>query len=52
MTDTKKILSRNEVPQQDTWAMEDLFASDLLWQQAYDEIQKEIEEIRKQPSPY
>jgi len=42
MANTKKILSRNEIPREETWAIEDLFASDALWLKAYEEIQDEL----------
>ena len=33
MENTKKIPSRSEIAQEDKWAVEDLFATDELWEQ-------------------
>ena len=34
MAETTKIRNRSEIPVEDTWAIEDLFASDEAWEQA------------------
>ena len=33
MEETKKILSRSQIPEKDKWAIEDLYATDQLWEQ-------------------
>ena len=36
----KTLPEREEIPVEDTWALEDIFASDELWMKEFDEIQK------------
>jgi oligoendopeptidase F len=40
MAEKKKLQKRNEVDKKFTWAIEDLYASDDLWQQEYEEIKE------------
>ena len=40
MVEKKKLQKRNEVDKKFTWAMEDLYASDDLWQQEYEKIKE------------
>ena len=41
MADTKKILERSEIKEQDKWAISDIYASDELWQKDL-EVMKEL----------
>ena len=41
MAETTKIRKRSEIPVEDTWAVEDLFASDEAWEQALTELMPE-----------
>lgn len=38
MSELKKLPSRNEIPTENTWAIEDLFSSDELWLEAYESL--------------
>jgi len=40
MPQSKNLLKRNEVNQMDTWAIEDLYASDELWQKEYEQVKE------------
>lgn len=42
MSESKKIPSRNEIPADETWAMEDLFANDTLWQESFDRLKANL----------
>ena len=42
-----KIRQRTEVPVEDTWALEDIFATDLDWEQAMSTAKSEIADIQK-----
>ena len=37
MEETKKLLQRSEVPESDRWAIEDIYASDDLWEQDFEQ---------------
>lgn len=45
---SNKVLVRNEVPEKLTWRLEDIFATDALWEEEY----KEVSEIAKKASSY
>ncbi|MGM8212676.1 oligoendopeptidase F [Virgibacillus sp. W0430] len=42
---TKKLQSRDEVPKERTWRLEDIFATDELWEQEYKALEADIPEI-------
>src|SRR5690625_4706491 len=42
---TKEILSRNEVPEEFTWRLEDIFATDDEWNEEYNDLQESIPQI-------
>ncbi|HKL79160.1 MAG TPA: oligoendopeptidase F [Mobilitalea sp.] len=44
MSEKKKLQKRNEADRANTWAMEDLYASDELWQQEYGKIKTMLPE--------
>ena len=35
---SNQILVRNEVPEELTWRLEDIFATDALWEEEYKEV--------------
>lgn len=41
MAEPSKIRKRSEIPQEDKWAVEDLFATDEAWEQALEELKTE-----------
>ena len=41
MEDTKRIRSREEIPQEDRWAIEDLYPSDEAWEQELETIRED-----------
>ncbi|MBO7253311.1 MAG: oligoendopeptidase F [Oscillospiraceae bacterium] len=41
MKDNKRILSREEIPEKDKWAIEDLYATDELWEQELTSISED-----------
>ena len=45
MAKTNNLPKRSEVEKKYTWAMEDLYASDELWQEEYDKIKDMIEDV-------
>jgi len=45
MAETAKIRKRCEIPVEDTWAIEDLFASDEIWEQELAALQQEKETL-------
>ena len=47
-SNSNKVLLRNEVPEELTWRLEDIFATDALWEEEY----KEVAEISKKASSY
>jgi len=44
---TKELLSREEVPEEQTWKLEDIFETDELWEKEYEQLQKDIPQIGK-----
>lgn len=42
---TKELLSREEVPEELTWRLEDIFPSDEEWEKEFDQLQKDIPQI-------
>lgn len=42
---TKELLSREEVPEELTWRLEDIFATDEDWEGEYEQLQKDIPQI-------
>ena len=42
---SKKIPERSEIAIQDQWALEDLYATDELWQEDLKKLQAEIDEL-------
>lgn len=38
--ETNKVLTRDEVKVEETWRLEDIFATDADWEQEYDEVEK------------
>lgn len=47
-SNSNKVLLRDEVPEELTWRLEDIFATDALWEEEY----KEVVEISKKASSY
>ncbi|MGA3600035.1 oligoendopeptidase F [Lysinibacillus agricola] len=47
-SNSNKVLLRNEVPEELTWRLEDIFATDALWEEEY----KEVAEISKKAPSY
>ncbi len=48
-TETKnKVLTRDEVKVEETWRLEDIFATDEAWEQEY----KEVEELSEKAESY
>lgn len=47
MDNTNNIKSRNEIEQKYKWKIEDLYKSDNIWQEEYDNIIKQIPQINK-----
>ena len=45
MAEATKIRKRSEIPVEDTWAIEDLFASDEAWEQALNELAQQKDEL-------
>ena len=45
MEETKKIPERCEIPVEDTWATEDLYASDEAWEQELATIEADKEKV-------
>ncbi|WP_078548058.1 oligoendopeptidase F [Litchfieldia alkalitelluris] len=43
----KKLQSRNEVPKEDTWRLEDIFESDIDWEKEFQEIKEMIPQIQE-----
>jgi len=41
------IPKRSEIPESDQWNLADLFPSQKAWDEAYEKVQKDLEEIRK-----
>ena len=41
MEETKKVLSREEIPAEDKWAIEDLYASDDLWEAELETVKED-----------
>lgn len=41
----KKILKRNEVLEQDKWAIEDIYSNDEEWQKEYEQVEESIKEL-------
>src|SRR5690625_7827618 len=44
---TKELISREEVPEEQTWKLEDIFETDELWEKKYEQLQKDIPQIGK-----
>src|SRR5690625_7547941 len=42
---TKELQARNEVPEERTWKLEDIFATDDLWEEELENLRKDIPEI-------
>lgn len=42
---TKELLSREEVPEELTWRLEDIFATDEEWEKEYEQLQKDFPQI-------
>lgn len=42
---TKELQTRNEVPEERTWKLEDIFATDDLWEEELENLRKNIPEI-------
>lgn len=42
MEQEKKILKRSDIKTEDTWKMEDMFASDEVWQEAYKAVEESL----------
>ena len=47
MAEAKKYQERSEVPQQWRWRLEDIFASDPAWEQAFLEVTAQIDQLKK-----
>jgi len=47
-SNSNQILVRNEVPKELTWRLEDIFASDALWEEEF----KEVAELAKKASSF
>ncbi len=45
MEETTKIRQRSEIPQEDTWAIEDLYATDEAWEQALATVSEDQERL-------
>ena len=45
MEDTKRIRNRDEIPQEDKWAIEDLYASDEVWEEALNTLPQDKETL-------
>ena len=45
MADIQKIRSREEIPTQDKWAIEDLYPTDAAWEQALSELEAKGKEL-------
>ena len=45
MAETTKIRKRSEVPVEDTWALEDLFATDEAWEKALGELEQDTADL-------
>ena len=46
MSDTKRILKRDEIAREDTWAIEDLYENDALWQAELETLAKDKEYVQ------
>ena len=46
MSDTKRILKREEIAREDTWAIEDLYENDSLWQAELETLGKDKEYVQ------
>ena len=46
MSETKKIPQRSEIAEKDTWAIQDLFATDALWEERLNKAKGLIERLR------
>src|SRR5690625_624005 len=44
---TKELISREEVPEEQKWKLEDIFETDELWEKEYEQLQKDIPQIGK-----
>ncbi|MGM8364378.1 oligoendopeptidase F [Virgibacillus sp. W0181] len=44
---TKKLQKRSEVPEERTWKLEDIFASDDLWEKEYKALEADIPKIKE-----
>src|SRR5690625_2904914 len=42
---TKELLSREEVPEELTWRLEDIFATDEKWEEEYESLQTDIPKV-------
>ncbi len=47
MNNSGKVPTRDEIKREDKWRIEDLFAEDALWEEAYEELKRKIEEFPK-----
>ncbi len=47
MNNSGKVPTRDEIKKEDKWRIEDLFAEDALWEEAYEELKRKIEEFPK-----
>lgn len=45
MSDTNKLLQREEIPVEDTWALEDLYSSDEAWKEEFDQLKSKAKEV-------
>ena len=45
MAETTKIRKRTEIPVEDTWALEDLYASDAAWEQELETLSEDEKEL-------
>ncbi len=46
MSDTKRILKRDQIAREDTWAIEDLYENDSLWQAELETLAKDKEYVQ------
>ena len=44
-TTVKKLPSRNEIKQEDTWRLEDIFATDESWKKEYEEVKESLPKL-------
>ena len=47
MSNFETIRSREEIPQEDTWALEDLYVSDEAWENALNALLARLPEVSK-----